>query len=30
LQDVEWSLGVDKQGGRDQVDTGEGHVSIHR
>jgi hypothetical protein len=30
LQDVEWGLGVDEQGGRDQVDSGEGHVSIHR
>ena len=30
LQNVERGLGVDEQGGRDQVDSGEGHVSIHR
>jgi hypothetical protein len=30
LQDVEWGLSVDEQGGRDQVDSGEGHVSFHR
>ncbi|MNC33948.1 hypothetical protein D3C75_823600 [compost metagenome] len=29
LQDVEWGLGVDEQGGRNQVDSGEGYVSIH-
>jgi hypothetical protein len=30
LQDVEWGLGIDEQGGRDQVDSGKGHVSFHR
>ncbi|CAI8904394.1 hypothetical protein EMIT0P171_30296 [Pseudomonas sp. IT-P171] len=30
LQNVEWSLGVDEQGGWNQVDSSEGHVSFHR
>ena len=29
VQNVEWGLGINEQRGWNQVDSGEGHVSIH-